>query len=397
MPTGTLRSAQHKTQRILPADSSLAETLAMLVRVNSVNPAYGDGGSEANLLPVLRSFFQQHQIETFEQEVFPGRHNLIARVPGRSSRKIILEAHTDTVSIKGMTIPPFDPAVRSGRLYGRGSVDTKAGLAAMMHALVAIQADAQPPACETWLAAVVDEEFTYRGVSRLCEGLEAEAAIVAEPTELRAVVATKGVVRLRIRVTGRAAHSSKPHLGINAVTHMSRLVLALEQENARLSEITHPLLGSPTLNVGVIHGGVQVNLVPEDCFIEVDRRLLPGEQVHDVLSHLDAIFERLATLHSGFHASIEHPLLLQDEALDTPADSPAARHASSVLLQLGLNPETCGVPYGSDASKLFRAGVPSIVFGPGSIDQAHAAEEFVELAQVERAAEFYAQFVRMHP
>jgi len=192
--------------------------------------------------------------------VFPGRWNVIARLPGLSAKRVVLEAHMDTVSIKGMSIPPFEPAIRDGRLYGRGAVDDKAGLAAMMHAVASIKADGLPPPCEVLLAAVVDEEFSYRGVVKLCEGLQAEAAIVAEPTEMRVIVASKGVLRFRILTEGKAAHSSKPHLGVNAISHMSRLVLALEAMNGRLMARKHPLLGAATLNVGVISGGVQVEL-----------------------------------------------------------------------------------------------------------------------------------------
>ena len=373
--------------------SALNDTLADLIRLNTVNPAYGDGGTEANALPLLREFFDTRGIETTEQEVFPGRHNLLARLPGRGKRRLVLEAHTDTVSVKGMTIPPFEPAVRGGRMYGRGAVDDKAGLAAMLHAVASIHSDGITPPCEVLLAAVVDEEFSYRGVVRLCEGLEADAAIVAEPTEMRVVIASKGVLRLRLHTRGKAAHSAKPHLGNNAISHMARLVLALEQEHRDLAAVTHPLLGSPTVNVGVIQGGVQVNLVPDQCTIELDRRLLPGEAAANVVGGYQRLLAKLTSEHPGFFAEIEAPPLLVDEALNTPADAPVVTTAQKVLLSLGLHPEVCGVPFGSDASKLSRAGIPTILFGPGSIDQAHSVDEYVELDQVARAAAFYREFI----
>lgn len=371
----------------------LISTLANLVRINSVNPAYGDGGSEANILPLLREFFRSRGIETFEQAVFPGRPNLVARLPGRTSRRLVLEAHMDTVSIKNMTIPPLEPAIRDGRLYGRGAVDDKAGLAAMMHAVASIKADGIVPACEVWLAAVVDEEFTYRGVMKLCEGLQAEAAIVAEPSELRAIIASKGVLRLRIITRGKAAHSAVPQLGNNAITHMSRLVLALEEELGRLSGVVHPLLGSPTLSVGVIQGGVQVNLVPNHCAIEIDRRLLPGENPGEVIAHFQSILDGIKGVHPTFDAAIEMPPLLVDEALFTPADAAVVQCTQQVLRGLGLNDQPCGVSFGSDASKLSRAHIPTIIFGPGSIYQAHAADEYVEIAQVEQASRFFREFI----
>lgn len=369
------------------------DTLADLVRINSINPAYEGGVSEAAMAAYIGSFFEKRGIETWEQEVFPGRPNRIARLPGRDpSRRIVLEAHTDTVSVIGMTIPPFEPVIEDGRLYGRGSCDTKAGLAGMMHAMASLKEEGITPPCEVWLAAAVDEEFSYRGVVKLCEGLTGHAAIVAEPTELRLVVASKGVLRWRIRVDGKAAHSSKPHLGVNAISHMARLVLALEEDHDKLAERTHPLLGPATCNVGVIHGGVQVNFVPDSCVIEIDRRLLPGEKVDAVLAQYQRLLDELSHRHPGFVATMEAPLLT-DEALDTPPASPVVQLAGELLRQQGLNGEPCGVPFGSDASKLSRQGLPSMVFGPGSIDRAHAAVEYVEIDQVVQAYEFYRAFL----
>lgn len=369
--------------------SDVITTLCELIRHNTVNPAYDDDGSEANLQPLLEAFFARHGIRTFTQEVFPGRCNVIAVLPGRTSHRLVLEAHTDTVSIKGMSIPPFEPQVRDGRVYGRGSVDDKAGLAAMMHALVEIKESGTVPPCEVWLAAVVDEEFTYRGVVKLCEDITAAGAIVAEPTELKPVIASKGVLRWRITVDGLAAHSSKPHLGVNAIQHMAVILGALEEESQRLSRITHPLLTPPTLSVGTIHGGVQVNLVPDRCSIEIDRRLMPGESAAEVLRSYDALLARFPHI----KAVNERPVLLEDEALDTDPSSLTVQTVRSVLQSMNLDDTPIGVPFGSDASKLARAGIPTIVFGPGSIDQAHTHDEFVPVADVETALDFYKRFI----
>ncbi len=375
--------------------SPVLSTLADLIRINSINTAYEDGTSEAGVAAYLKEFFQREGIETFEQEVFPGRSNVIARLPGKNSaRRVVLEAHMDTVSVKGMTIPPFEPTVSNGRMHGRGSCDTKAGLAGMAHALVALKRDGIVPPCEIWFAAVVDEEHAYRGVVKLCEGLTAHASIVAEPTELRLVVATKGVLRWRIHTHGKSAHSSKPHLGINAIEHMSRLILALEPEHASLSQHVHPLLGPATGNVGIIKGGVQVNFVPASCVIEIDRRLLPGDNVPQIFARYQTLIDELAARQSGFHATIEQPPLLVDEALSTEVSEGVVKTASAVLRDAGLDGTPAGVPYGSDASKLSRQGVPSIVFGPGSIDRAHAAVEYVETDQVLQAFEFYRDFLK---
>lgn len=376
--------------------SPVVQTLADLVRINSVNTAYEGGPGETEVAAWVSRFFAGRGIEFSEQQVFPGRNNVIARLPGRDrSRQVILEAHMDTVSVKGMTIPPFEPAIADGKLFGRGACDDKAGLAAMMHAMADLKHRGQTPACDVVLAAVVDEEFSFRGVVKLCENLNhpsAVAAIVAEPTEMRCVIASKGTLRWRIVVRGRSAHSAKPHLGINAISHMSRIVLALEQDHAALAQAPHPLLGPATCNVGVIRGGVQVNFVPDECAIEIDRRLLPGETPGAVLRHYAAMLDGLKCDHPDLDAVLEPPILV-DEALETQPDADVVRVACETLQQMGLDSSPAGVPFCSDASKLSRAGVPTIIFGPGSIDRAHVADEYVEIDQVERAVEFYRRFL----
>jgi acetylornithine deacetylase/succinyl-diaminopimelate desuccinylase family protein len=369
-------------------ETNVLATLADLIRINSINPAYDDGKPESDVAAYIEQFFSERGIETWRQEVFPDRPNLIARLPGgRAGRRVVLEAHMDTASITGMTIPPFEPVIHNNLMYGRGSCDTKAGLAAMMHAVASLHLEGTTPACEVWMVAAADEEHSFRGVLKLCEGLHADAAIVAEPTGLRAVIASKGVLRWKVRTPGKAAHSSKPELGVNAIVKMAKVIEMFEQSAHEPARARHPLLGGATLNIGVIRGGVQVNFVPDWCEIEIDRRLLPGESAADVLAGYQS---RLSSL---FPDIIMEPPMLVDEALETSADSPVAQTASCILRKMGLNAEFAGVPYGSDASKLARHGVASIIFGPGSIDRAHAAVEYVECDQVLQAEEFYRQFL----
>lgn len=375
------------------AEAAVLATLADLIRINSINPAYENGNPESGIAGYIERFFQERGMETWRQEVLPERPNLIARLKGRNpNRRVVLEAHTDTASITGMTIPPFDPVVKDNRMYGRGACDTKAGLAAMMHAVASIHRDGIRPECEVWMVAAADEEHSFRGVTKLCEGLEAEAAIVAEPTGLRAVIASKGVLRWKVRTRGKAAHSSKPHLGVNAIVHMTSVIQKFEQSAAKLAAVSHPLLGPATLNIGVIHGGVQVNFVPDSCEIELDRRLLPGETASGVLAGYQEMLDELRMSDASLDVTMDVPMLV-DEALETAADSAVARTASCVLQEMGLDGELAGVPYGSDASKLARRGIPSIIFGPGSIDRAHAAVEYVECDEVLQAERFYRQFL----
>ena len=187
---------------------------------------------------------------------------------------------------------------------------------------------------------------------------------------------------------GKAAHSSKSHLGINAIYHMARIVLAIEQDHAALSRDPHPLLGPASCNVGKIAGGVQVNFVPDGCVIEIDRRLLPTESVSNVWIHYEQLLDGLKVNVPELDVRMEQPMLV-DEAWMVDPSSAIVKVACNVLSELGLDIEPIGVPFGSDASKLGRIGIPTIIFGPGSIDQAHAAVEYIELKQVVQAFEFY--------
>lgn len=356
----------------------VTEILSELVRINSINPQWG-GPGEQEIATWLKSFFEKRNIDVSLHDVLPGRPNLIARVPGRTqNRRIIFEAHMDTVGSEEMAIAPFEPTIQDGRLYGRGSVDVKGGLAAMAHALTRIK---NPP-CDVILAAVIDEEHAYRGVLDLIDRYPtADAAIVAEPTQNQVVTANKGVLRWKIRTRGVAAHSAKPHLGESAILEMAKVLRLLAEDSSRLAKIKHPLVGSPTCCVGTIQGGSQVNIVPDSCVIELDRRMLPGEKAEKILSDYRSLLE-------GTNSELLSPDL-SDEAMETSPKSEIVTTSMEVLSKMGKDSKPVGVPFGCDATKLSRAGIPSIIFGPGSIDQAHAATEFVELSQLDFAANFY--------
>jgi acetylornithine deacetylase len=364
---------------------SVVHTLADLVGINSVNPAYAQGRPEAEIQAYVLDFFRRHDISACEQPAMPGRANVIGILPGRAQgKRIVFEAHSDTAGIEGMTVPPFAAELRDGRLYGRGACDTKAGLAAMLHAIADLRHSGTIPEAEIWVVAAIDEEHSYRGVVRLLEGLQADAAVVSEPTGMRLVVASKGCLRWRTVVRGKAAHSSKPHLGVNAIFGMARVLARLEGDAGRLCAMSHPLVGSPTLSVGTIAGGSQVNIVPASCTIEIDRRLIPGEDPQRVFADYQQLIAELREQHRDLDVSLEPPDL-EDWPLQTETNSRLVEIAQDVLRSHGLNDDPAGVDFVSDASKFVQAGIASVIFGPGSIDQAHTADEFVNLEEVERA------------
>jgi acetylornithine deacetylase len=312
----------------------------------------------------------------------------------------MFEAHQDTVPVDGMTIDPFVPVVRDGRLSGRGACDIKGGLTAMLGAFARL-AEERPPDMPTILmACTVNEEFGYSGAAVLDRlwsragsifPRKPDAAIVAEPTELQVVIAHRGVARWRCHTRGRAAHSSQPHLGVNAIFKMARVLEALERYQLEVTPKlrAHPLCGTPTLSVGMITGGISVNTVPERCTIDIDRRVVPGE---DPLAAQRHIIEYVAAA-TGGDAAVEHePPYLAGGGLSDDVNGPLAAQMVAAARSAGIECRTIGVPYGTNAAAIGAKGVPSIVFGPGSIDQAHTADEWLSLDQLAQASEALYQF-----
>jgi acetylornithine deacetylase len=240
------------------------------------------------------------------------------------------------------------------------------------------------------LLASVDEEHAATGVlAFVASDAPASAAIVGEPTALRLVVAHKGCVRGTIRTVGRAAHSAEPERGVSAIEGMADVIAALRSLRERFPERTHPLAGTPAFTVGQIEGGTGVNIVPEQCAIAYDRRVIPGEEPAEVIAGIDAALDAVRRARPDLTIHLDDPYLI-DEALDTAPDSSLVHAARAACDDAGIDGEPSGVPYGTDASKLqSRRGIPSIVFGPGSISRAHGADEFVPLEELATAVAVY--------
>jgi acetylornithine deacetylase/succinyl-diaminopimelate desuccinylase-like protein len=418
----------------MPLD--LLATLRELIATPSVNPmgrsVSGPEYFEARLTNYLEQLAAKHSLPSWRQTVALQRDNLLIRVAGsptidQGGGFLLLEAHQDTVPVDGMTIAPFDPQLRDGRMYGRGSCDIKGGLTAMLAAVVRLAEEQPQPRPTVVLACTVNEEHGFTGASALCglwnreadlsrdvghphlatasprgpgplsvgEGempiriipRAPDAAIVAEPTNLRVVVAHKGMVRWRCHALGRAAHSSRPQQGDNAIFRMARVLAALERYQTEVvgALAEHPLCGRPTLSVGTIGGGLSVNTVPDRCTIEIDRRLVPGEdpktawqKVVDFVAH-----------ETQLSAQLQHdpPFMRSPGLSDENNDFVAARLQATNRTITGRDEPPIGVSFGTDAAVIGAAGVPCVVFGPGSIAQAHTAEEWVPVAEVEQASE----------
>ena len=360
---------------------SAQSILELLVRIPSAT------GHEQAVAQAFAGRCEAAGLEVEMQEVEPGRPNVIARWTVGRAPRLLLTGHLDTVPVgEGWSRDPFGAEVAGGRFYGRGACDMKGGLAAMLGAIVDLRARGAEPAGDVVLAAVVGEEEDSAGTRALiARGIEADWAVLAEPTAMALVVANRGLMNYRLVVKGSSVHASSPELGHNAVTAAARLVLELEALGDGLANRHHHLFGPPNLTVGTIHGGTRPYVVPDRCEVEVDRRVNPGETREHVVAELqEAIARTRAQVpwlevelevgpdYLAFEISEEHDLVRSMTAAMGAAQVP--RHISAWRAA-------------SDAGFLVHtAGIPCVLFGPGDIEQgAHRPDEWIDLKDLEVA------------
>ena len=377
--------------------SPTEKLLAELIALPSVNPAFlppGDGrGGEQRVADFLAATAGTAGLAIEFQKVLPGRSNLLVRLSpaGPVEKRVVLAPHMDTVGEAAMADSLFQPRRKGGRLYGRGACDTKGSVAAMLSALLQVAKGADRPRhSEIVFAALIDEENGQEGSRALAQsGLKADLAIVGEPTRLQVVTAHKGDLWLKLVTRGKRAHGSKPHLGKNAVHAMARVVHLLETVYAeRLRQKRHPLLGNPTVNVGAIHGGSQANIVPDFCEIVIDRRTIPGETQATVIREI----KQLLAEHG------EKAELIDTKAKPClPLETDPALPLLAALLKLAGQRQPLGVDFFCDAAVLGAGGIPSVVFGPGDIAQAHTSDEWISLASLEAGTTLLTRFLRTLP
>ncbi|MBI4573472.1 MAG: M20 family metallopeptidase [candidate division NC10 bacterium] len=374
--------------------TEVVDVLSDLVRIPSVNPHMGSGTGEGAIARYLTDRLRGLGLTPSVTEVQAGRPNVLATVTGKPGEQhILFEAHTDTVPPSHGQADPFTPRLEGDRLYGRGSCDTKASIAAMFMALRSVLPLRERGATIS-VAFTMGEELGHEGAGHLAaSGFRPDAAVVGEPTSLDVVSTHKGIARWRMAATGRSAHSSNPEQGCNAIVKMATVIRALEERLIpRLRQGTHPLLGPPTLSVGRIEGGLQVNVVPDRCSIEVDRRLLPGESWAIVQGELETALAPLRAEDPDLQVVIEEPYQLFG-SMQTPADAPIVRLAREAVRRIDGEHPVRGVAFCTDAAELSRAGIPCVVLGPGDIAQAHTSAECVEVQQVMKAAAIYREMM----
>ena len=357
------------------ASTSVSELTRALVAIDSVNPDLVEGAAgEAALAHFVGGWLEDAGLEVETEEVAPGRVNVVGIARGRGGgRSLLLNAHMDTVGTGGMD-DPFGGRIEDGRLHGRGAYDMKASLAAIM--LAGAAARERGLSGDVIVTAVCDEEVASIGTARIAERIHADAAIVAEPTEMRVAIAHKGFVWFEIETEGRAAHGSRPDLGVDAIARMGIVLVRLGELDASLrSGASHPLLGSGSVHASLVEGGIEPSTYPDRCVLHAERRTVPGEGA--VLVEREA-HSLLGDVPGAVRVGFER----------RPFEVDPEEEVVRLVRRAAGTGDVVGVPFWADSALLAEAEIPTVVFGPAG-EGAHADVEWVDLASVERCVEIY--------
>ena len=369
--------------------SDVAELAARLVAIESINPDLGTGGSgEDELARVVAEWCKRAGLETRLTEPAPHRPNVVAVARGTGGgRSLMLNAHMDTVGVAGMT-DPFIPRLEGGRLYGRGAQDMKGSLAACM--LATAEARRRGLRGDVILTAVSDEEVASVGTEAVAATVSADAAIVTEPTEMRVAIAHRGFVHLEVETVGRAAHGSRPELGIDAIAKMGRILTGIEELDRRLrADPTHPHVRSGSVHASLIEGGQEFSSYPARCVLQAERRTIPGETAELAERELRDIVARAGEGDPDFSAEVRAPI--SRHPFEVPENAEIVQLVRRTATEvLGTEPDVVGVSFWADSALLSTAGIPTVLFGPHG-DGLHTEVEWVDIASLEHCVEIYTE------
>jgi acetylornithine deacetylase/succinyl-diaminopimelate desuccinylase family protein len=351
-----------------------------LVAIDSVNPSLVTGAAgEGPIAEFIANHMRRIGLDVTVQDVAPGRPNVIGVVESRTPGKaLILCGHVDTVGVEGMDAP-FDPEIREGRLYGRGSQDMKGGVSAMIDAARVI-VERGLPRGRLIVAAVIDEEYASLGADALVTDWTADGAVVTEPTDLQVAIGHKGFAWLEIETRGRAAHGSRPKDGRDAIMRMGRVLHRLEALDRDLqARPAHPILGTGSLHASIVNGGRELSSYPDRCVLQVERRTVGGESGESAHGEVSAILDALTREDPEFEASVH--LAFARPPYELSANDALPRTLVAAAAATGCTSATTGMSFWTDAAVLAGAGVPSVLFGPGGAGL-HSRMEYVNVADV---------------
>lgn len=354
--------------------------LRELVAIDSVNPSLVPGAAgEGAIGEAIASHMRRAGLDVVVEEVVPGRSNVVGVIEGSEpGLSLMFCGHMDTVGVDGMHAP-FDPIMRDGRLYGRGSQDMKGGLAAMIDA-VRVASSRGFRKGRIIVAAVIDEEYASLGADAIAGAWPADAAVVTEPTDLQIGVAHKGFAWAEVSTRGRAAHGSRPAEGRDAVFRMGRVMHRLEQLDRDLqARPAHRLVGTASLHASVIEGGREWSTYPDRCTLRLERRTVVGETGDTFMKEIEELLEGLRAEDAEFEASAA--LTFARPSYEIPQGHPLPAALARAGAEAGFTAHPIGMSFWTDAAILGSAGIPSVLFGPGGAGL-HSAEEFVYVDDV---------------
>jgi acetylornithine deacetylase/succinyl-diaminopimelate desuccinylase family protein len=369
--------------------------LKSLIRINSVNPYDGIGSGETEISEFIASTLRSYGLKPVLQPVRGRRRNVIAIVKGTGGNNLMLNGHLDTVGVSGMMVDPFEPKIKDGMMYGRGSCDTKASISGMLSAIKVVVDEGIELKGNLIFAGVIDEEYRSIGTKKLVEEYRADAAVVGEPTNMKIATAHKGYAWIEIAVTGREAHGSVPEKGIDAIEKMGMIIANLARRKKSYKGL-HKLLGAPTLHMSMIRGGNEWAIVPERCILGVERRTVPGENAGIALREIRDVITKLMKEDRTIKAKTK--LFFEQRPMEVKrSEQVVTSLASAYRENVERHVEYTGLPYWTDAALLVNdARIPACVFGPGDIRRAHAADEHVSVEEVTKSASVYYSAIRSY-
>lgn len=381
-------NASAETAQALTDDP--ATLLEDLVRIDSVNPGLVPGAAgEAAIASFTASWLESRGFEITRLESTAGRPSIVAVAPGTGNGKsLMFNGHLDTVTLAGYNGAPLEPKIEYGRMYGRGTFDMKAGIAAMM--VAAASAAAQPHRGDIIVALVADEEFASAGTEEVLRHFTADAAIVSEPSHEDIVVAHRGFAWFDVTVHGVAAHGSRPDLGVDAIAKAGRFLTGIDElARALRNGPAHPILGPGNVHASLIRGGEEISSYPAECTISLERRTVPGENADTVEAELREILEGIAATDPNFSYTLTRGL--ERHPFEVASNAPIVQTVLSAGESVtGKVPVLRGEPFWTDASLMLEAGIPGLLFGVDG-GGAHAATEWIELDSLDRVSRILAQ------
>ncbi|MEE8147331.1 MAG: ArgE/DapE family deacylase [Longimicrobiales bacterium] len=366
----------------------------ILVATPSVNPVLEAGGAgEGAIARLAEGWLRDWGFQVERHEVAPGRFNVVGSIGGvTDGPTLILNGHLDTVGVAGMSVPPFGAEIRDGRLWGRGACDMKGGVASLLSAAAALAGG--QVAGRLVVALTCDEEHASLGMAAFVEaGIEADAAVVCEPTGLAIMPAHKGFIWVEADFKGTAAHGSRPDKGVDAIEHAARYMIELDRLRQDLSSRdAHPLLGHGSFHAGTIEGGSAPSVYPDRCTLVLERRTLPGESEAAAVEDFRSALADLSGRDAGVSAEIRQGLARP--GTEVPVESTLVQGLLAACESVGQEPRVEGMTAWVDAAFLNEAGIPAVCFGPGSIGKAHSADEWIDVGDIEVAARVLEHFTR---